>query len=105
MIRGSAGRDLCDASFCKETVDATVRELDGAEPAGQRFPDHYMEDLVSSSDPMGRAAQPEEVAPAFVHLASDADSSHTVGEVIAVTGGMTDSRRPRLLSTCAVRWR
>ncbi|MFD7298611.1 SDR family oxidoreductase [Streptomyces sp. NPDC059897] len=60
--------------------------------SGQRFPDSYLEDLGSASDPMGRVAQPEELAPAYVHLASDADSSYTVGEVIAVTGGMTDSR-------------
>ncbi|MBU6534084.1 SDR family oxidoreductase [Streptomyces sp. A108] len=59
--------------------------------AGQRFPDDYLTDLGSSS-PMGRVAQPEEVAPAYVYLASDADSSFTVGEVIAVTGGLTDTR-------------
>ncbi|MFG3164992.1 SDR family oxidoreductase [Streptomyces sp. NPDC048232] len=41
---------------------------------------------------MGRAAQPEELAPAYVYLASEADSSYVVGETIAVTGGMTDSR-------------
>ncbi|WP_406729784.1 SDR family oxidoreductase [Streptomyces sp. GD-15H] len=59
--------------------------------AGQRFPDDYLTNLGSSA-PMGRVAQPEEVAPAYVHLASDADSSFTVGEVIAVTGGLTDTR-------------
>jgi len=59
--------------------------------AGQRFPDDYLTNLGSSS-PMGRVAQPEEVAPAYVYLASDADSSFTVGEVIAVTGGLTDTR-------------
>lgn len=59
--------------------------------AGQRFPDDYLKNL-GSSDPMGRVAQPEEMAPTYVYLASDADSSYTVGEVIAVTGGMTDSR-------------
>ncbi|PVC80347.1 NAD(P)-dependent oxidoreductase [Streptomyces sp. CS131] len=59
--------------------------------AGQRFPDDYLTDLGSSA-PMGRVAQPEEVAPAYVYLASDADSSFTVGEVIAVTGGLTDTR-------------
>jgi NAD(P)-dependent dehydrogenase (short-subunit alcohol dehydrogenase family) len=37
-------------------------------------------------------AQPEEIAPTYVCLAADADSSYTVGEVIAVTGGMTDTR-------------
>ncbi|MCC8482448.1 SDR family oxidoreductase [Streptomyces globisporus] len=59
--------------------------------SGQRFPDDYLKDLGSSA-PMGRVAQPEEVAPAYVYLASDADSSFTVGEVIAVTGGLTDTR-------------
>ncbi|WP_368396988.1 SDR family oxidoreductase [Streptomyces sclerotialus] len=59
--------------------------------AGQRWPDDYLTNLGSSA-PMGRVAQPEEVAPAYVYLASDADSSFTVGEVIAVTGGLTDTR-------------
>lgn len=59
--------------------------------AGQRFPDDYLTDLGSSAR-MGRVAQPQEVAPAYVYLASDADSSFTVGEVIAVTGGLTDTR-------------
>ncbi len=47
---------------------------------------------VGSETPVGRPAQPEEIAPTYVYLASDADSSFTVGEVIAVTGGETDTR-------------
>ncbi|MGH4035770.1 SDR family oxidoreductase [Actinomycetota bacterium Odt1-20B] len=56
---------------------------------------HMPEDGLSrlgSETPLGRPAQPEEIAPAYVYLASDADSSFTVGEVIAVTGGETDTR-------------
>ena len=39
--------------------------------------------------PMGRPAQPEELAPAYVFLASEADSSYITGTVLQVMGGVT----------------
>ena len=39
--------------------------------------------------PMGRPAQPEEIAPAYVFFASEADSSYITGEVLALLGGET----------------
>lgn len=39
--------------------------------------------------PMGRPAQPEELAPAYVFLASNADSSYITGTIIQVMGGET----------------
>jgi NAD(P)-dependent dehydrogenase (short-subunit alcohol dehydrogenase family) len=39
--------------------------------------------------PMKRPGQPEEVAPAFVFFASEADSSYITGEVLTLLGGET----------------
>ena len=39
--------------------------------------------------PMKRPAQPEEIAPAFVFFASNADSSYITGEVLSILGGET----------------
>jgi NAD(P)-dependent dehydrogenase (short-subunit alcohol dehydrogenase family) len=59
--------------------------------ADDRMPEDDIAHLGDTS-PVGRPAQPEEVAPAYVYLASDADSSFTVGELLAVTGGMFATR-------------
>jgi NAD(P)-dependent dehydrogenase (short-subunit alcohol dehydrogenase family) len=42
-----------------------------------------------SDVPIGRPAQPEEIAPAFVFLASNADSSYITGQVLSPLGGET----------------
>jgi len=42
-----------------------------------------------SDQPIGRPAQPEELAPAYVFLASNADSSYITGTVLQVMGGET----------------
>ena len=41
------------------------------------------------SQPMKRPAQPEEIAPAYVYFASNADSSYVTGEVLTLLGGET----------------
>ena len=42
-----------------------------------------------SDSPMKRPAQPEELAPAYVFLASNADSSYITGTILQVMGGET----------------
>jgi NAD(P)-dependent dehydrogenase (short-subunit alcohol dehydrogenase family) len=39
--------------------------------------------------PMGRPAQPEEIAPLYVYFASNADSSYVTGETVSLLGGQT----------------
>ena len=45
--------------------------------------------IFGQQSPIGRPAQPEELAPAYVFLASDADSSYITGIVLPVMGGDT----------------
>jgi NAD(P)-dependent dehydrogenase (short-subunit alcohol dehydrogenase family) len=40
-----------------------------------------------SDTPMGRAAQPEEIAPAYVFLASPVCASYITGEILPIVGG------------------
>ena len=49
----------------------------------ERFKDKYLDRI-----PLGYWAQPEEIAPVFVFLASDA-ASYVTGQIIAADGGMT----------------
>ncbi len=54
------------------------------------IPSTFDEDKVAefgADVPLGRPGQPEEVAPAYVFLASEADSSYVNGQIIHVNGG------------------
>ena len=44
---------------------------------------------VGEHAPIGRPAQPEEIAPSYMFLASDTDSSYISGEIVNVLGGTT----------------
>jgi NAD(P)-dependent dehydrogenase (short-subunit alcohol dehydrogenase family) len=57
-------------------------------PADEGLPPEKVAEF-GSHNPMGRPAQPEELAPAYVFLASDADSSFITGTVLQVMGGDT----------------
>lgn len=57
-------------------------------PADEGNPPEKVADFGKKT-PLGRPAQPEELAPAYVFFASDADSSYITGEILAVMGGGT----------------
>jgi NAD(P)-dependent dehydrogenase (short-subunit alcohol dehydrogenase family) len=51
-------------------------------------PDDEVKDFGAET-PLGRPAQPEEIAPAYVFFASNADSSYITGHVLPILGGET----------------
>ncbi len=53
----------------------------------ERAPEESVD--FGSGTPIGRPAQPEEIAPAFVFFASAVDSSYVTGEVLTLLGGST----------------
>ena len=58
----------------------------------ERFKDKYLDRI-----PLGRWAEPDEIAPVFVFFASDA-ASYVTGQILAADGGMTigsSRRNPR----------
>ena len=54
-------------------------------PSDNKTPEEISK--FGQQSPMKRPAQPEEVAPAFVFFASNADSSYITGEVLPLLGG------------------
>jgi NAD(P)-dependent dehydrogenase (short-subunit alcohol dehydrogenase family) len=56
-------------------------------PSDNKAPNEVAE--FGADTPMERPAQPEEIAPAFVFFASEADSSYITGEVLTLLGGET----------------
>lgn len=101
-IQGSEG--LLDYSMTKGGIHAFARSLSTSLiPRGIRVnvvapgpvwtplnpADQPAEKVKSfgSKTPMGRAAQPEEIAPAYVFLAAPACSSYITGEILPITGG------------------
>jgi len=101
-IEGS--KALVDYSMTKGGIHAFTRALSGnLIPKGIRVncvapgpvwtplnpSDKEAEDVAEfgSQVPMGRPAQPEEIAPAYVFLASPQTSSYITGEVLPIIGG------------------
>lgn len=69
--------------FAREGADVAIIHL------GEEQRDADEVEKFGADVPMGRPAQPEEIAPAYVFLASNADSSYITGQVISPLGGET----------------
>ncbi|PII38019.1 short-chain dehydrogenase [Sinorhizobium meliloti CCBAU 01290] len=103
-VTGLTGsKDLLDYSMTKGGIHAFTRALSGhLVPKGIRVnavapgpvwtplnpSDKEAEDVekFGSQTPMKRAAQPEEIAPAYVFLASPQMSSYITGEILPIVG-------------------
>ena len=101
-LEGSSG--LLDYSATKGAIHAFTKSLalnlnergirvNGVAPGPvwtplnpAELPSGEIEDFGAST-PMGRPAQPEEVAPAYVFFASPADSGFVSGEILTILGG------------------
>jgi NAD(P)-dependent dehydrogenase (short-subunit alcohol dehydrogenase family) len=101
-IEGS--KNLLDYAMTKGGIHAFARSLAGSliergirvnvvAPGPVWTPlnpaDRAAEQVVTfgSQTPMGRAAQPEEIAPAFVFMAAPSCSSYITGEILPIIGG------------------
>jgi NAD(P)-dependent dehydrogenase (short-subunit alcohol dehydrogenase family) len=101
-------RELPDYSATKGAINAFTKSLaidlidrnirvNAVAPGPVWTPLNPSDDGMTAKDvatfgqdsPMGRPAQPEELAPAYVFLASNADSSYITGTVLQVMGGET----------------
>lgn len=70
----------------KSPLPAQTQERPGIESKIEPRPQYLAPDHKGADTPMKRPAQPEEVAPAFVFFASNADSSYITGEVLTLLG-------------------
>ncbi|MGE3465923.1 MAG: SDR family oxidoreductase [Pyrinomonadaceae bacterium] len=103
-LEGSA--DLLDYAATKGAIHAFTKSLaQSMTPRGIRvncvapgpvwtplnIADKKAKDVAKhgADTPMRRPAQPEEISPAFVFFASNADSSYITGEVLTILGGET----------------
>lgn len=81
-------------AFAKECAQWNIRcnallpGLTRTKFAGALFEDEALYDRIRSTIPLGRAAEPEEMAGAVLYLVSDA-ATYTTGECITVDGGAT----------------
>lgn len=55
-------------------------------PSDEGYDEDDVAKFGKDNEPFGRPGQPEEIAPAFVYLASNADSSFVNGAILPVTG-------------------
>jgi len=76
--------DVADPAYARSAVERTVEEFGGLDVLVNNAA--FQEEFGASTQ-MKRPAQPEEIAPAFVFLASSHCSSLITGEILPILGG------------------
>lgn len=71
-------------AVCPGEVDTPMLSSERADPPTRAF----LDDLADRTIPLGRLAQPEEIARVVVFMASD-DASYMTGSLVTVDGGFT----------------
>lgn len=87
MVTLTKGLGLDFAASCGIRVNAVAPGPVWTPLVAASFPEDKLKAFGAQNTPMGRPAQPKELAPAYVFLCSQ-DASYISGEVMAVTGGV-----------------
>jgi 3-oxoacyl-[acyl-carrier protein] reductase len=81
----SVAKELGPGNIRVNSISPGVTETEGGKALGPRNPEFARQ--ILSQTPLGRFANPTDIAPIAVFLASD-DSAWLTGEILVASGGM-----------------
>ena len=84
-VTRSLGKELGSRNIRVNSINPGMVETEGTQSAGITESDFRKQ--TEATTPLGRIAQPQDIAPAVVFLASS-DSSFITGETLYITGGL-----------------
>jgi NAD(P)-dependent dehydrogenase (short-subunit alcohol dehydrogenase family) len=84
-VTRSLGKELGSRKIRLNSINSGMVEAEGTSSAGIIESDFRKQ--TEATTPLGRIAQPQDIAPAVVFLASS-DSSFIIGETLYISGGL-----------------